>query len=134
MNCVTHTVNLVIEAGGTLDKDFRWKYADSYSHIHGFTAVFVGKKKYTSDENLFSLTSIETPWSADGDSGVYILDDDADADLFGKYKLYLKDDLTKTLCDTKKTIVGVYDVFLLNISGEAVLRQTGTLTINVSAI
>jgi hypothetical protein len=134
MNCVTHTVNLVIEAGGTLDKDFRWKYADVYSHIHGFTGTFIGKKKYTSEENLFSLVSINTPWVADGESGIYILDDNSDPNLFGKYKLYMKDDLTKTLCESRKTIIGVYDVFLLNDLGESVLRQTGTLTINVSAI
>ena len=35
MNCVTHTVNLVIQSGGTFDKDFRWKYGGSYVPIFG---------------------------------------------------------------------------------------------------
>ena len=63
---------------------------------------------------------------------MFLFLDNVDADLTGKYKIYLKDDLTRILCESKKTIVGVYDVFLLNVSGESVLRQTGSLTINVS--
>jgi len=133
MNCIPHTYDITIQEGGTYDKDFRWSVGGVYVSLVGFTGTMQGRKKLKDDAALFSLPFVSDPWVADQTSGIYILDDGVDADLKGKYKIYIKDDLTLGLCVDHKDIAGVYTLFIKNTLGESVLKQSGILNIEASA-
>jgi hypothetical protein len=135
MNCVPYNFDMEIREGGTYDKYHRWSIVGgSPVPINGFTALFTGRKKLTDDTILLSFSESSTPWVADGDSGIYILDDGADPDLVGKYQIYIKDNDTLGLCVNHKDIVGVYNMLLYNALGEAVVCQYGVLTIKASTV
>jgi hypothetical protein len=135
MNCVPYNFDIEIQEGGTYDKVHRWSIVDDAPvPINGFTALFTGRKKLTDDVVLLSFTHSSVPWVADGDSGIYILDDGVDPDLIGEYRIYIKDNDTLGLCANHKDITGVYNMFLYNTLGEAVVRQYGIMTIKASTV
>jgi hypothetical protein len=65
-----------------------------------------------------------SPWSADGDSGIYI-DDPAT----GEYRVYINDEDAADILIEHKDTAGVYDLFLYSATGEAVLKQYGKATL-----
>lgn len=135
MNCVTHVVDLVMEEGCTFDKWFRWKVGTSYVPIDDYTAVMHCRKKIKDAVPLLTLPTIAVPWAADGDSGIYILDDGVDADLVGKYQIYVNnEDLTGICLDHKDIDEGIYMLTLQTAAGEVVLKQHGSLIIHAAGL
>ena len=133
MNCIPYNYDITIQEGGTYDKMFKWSVGITPVSLVGFIGKMQGRKKLTDTETLVNLPSIIVPWVADGNSGIYILDDGITPDLAGTYRMYIKDDYTQGLCANHKDIIGVYDLYLYNSSHEAVLRQYGIMTIEASA-
>lgn len=122
MGCVAAKVNITLYERGTFDRIFQWKTGEDETPVDmtGYSAVFTVREKLTSSEALISIMQSASAWSADADSGVYF--DDADE---GKYRIYVNDADTRGICAEHKDIDGVYDLFLINVSGETVLKQYG---------
>jgi len=136
--CVRYPYDITIVEGGTYDMWFRWSTGPVGAvpepvHIYGYSGIMQGRKKLTDELPLIDLPNVTDPWVADGISGIYIQDDDATADLFGVWRIYIKDENTLGLCERHKQVEGVYSLFLYNTLGEAVLNQYGTMTIEPSA-
>ena len=87
--------------------------------------------KTKSDEILLNVPNQNNFWRPDAPTGVYIFENDEfdEYDENGKWRIYLRDNDTLGLCEAHKTIIGVYDLFLYNPSGESVLKQYGAATI-----
>lgn len=135
MNCVSSNYDIVIQEGGTYDKTFRWTNKDTGVPIplFGCTGIMQGRKKYSDPLPLIDLPFVSTPWVADVKSGIYILDDNVTPSLLGTFRMYITNEDTKGKCDTFKDIIGVYNLFLYNSLGEAILNRHGVMTIEVSA-
>jgi len=136
MDCVSYNYDMVIKEGGTYDRWHRWSYGDPPVPVDlvGYTGVLQGRKKLTDELPLIELPSVLTPWVADTNSGIYILDDGVDASLKGRYRVYITNEITTGLCAMHKDIDGVYTLFLYNSVGEAVVCQSGKMTIKASAV
>jgi hypothetical protein len=129
--CIQANIPITIVEGGTFNKIFQWKTGDPALPVDltGYTAHMQVRAKIKDTTVLLDVDFIDEPWEADGDTGIYFFDDEYDPDDTGKWRIYLKDDDTLGLCEAHKDITGVYDLFLYNPSGEAVLKQYGVATI-----
>jgi hypothetical protein len=135
MKCIAANVDITIIEGGTFDKSFQWKTGDPAVPVNltGYTANMQIRSKIKNDTVLLEVPHKREAWTPDGDTGIYFYNDEYDteydAEDIGKWRIYLRDNDTLGLCDTHKEIVGAYDLFLYNPSGEAVLKQYGVATI-----
>jgi len=131
MYCVPYNYDMTVHEGGTYDKEFRWLVTELLTPvaIAGCTALLQVRKKITDADPILELTHITDPWAADGDSGIYILDDGVDPLLEGYWKIYIKDEDSLGLCDLHKDIGAVYNMFLYNTDDESILKQYGKFTI-----
>ena len=136
--CVRYAKDITIVECGTYDMEFTWSSgiapADPVRmHIYGYSGIMQGRLKLSDELPLIDLPNITDPWSADGISGIYVLDDDVTEDRFGVWKIYINDQDTKNLCARHKKVEGSYSLFLYNTLGEAVLNQYGVMNIEPSA-
>lgn len=127
MGCVAANVNITIYEGGTFDQTFIWKTGDPSAAVNldGYRAEFKLALKVNDPAALLSCADGVSPWSADGDSGVYI-DNPED----GEFRLYLNDEDVSGIC--AKDTEAVYDLFLYNASGESVLKMYGTASLKAA--
>jgi len=135
MKCIAANIDIVILEGGTFDKTYQWKTGDPAVAVDltGYTANMQIRLKTKSETVLLEVPYQQQAWTADGDTGIYIYNDEYDdeysSDDIGKWRIYLRDNDTLGLCEAHKTIIGAYDLFLYNPSGESVLKQYGIATI-----
>ena len=123
--CLASKVPLVIYEFGTFDQSFQWQTGSPLSAVNltNYTAVFSVKAKITDTTTLIAGVN-KLSWAADADTGVYL-----DLASTGWYRLYIKDTDTSGICTGHVSIVGVYNIFLINPSGETVLKQYGPANI-----
>jgi hypothetical protein len=126
MSCVEAKVNIRVIEGGTFSKEFLWESGDPAEAVDldGYTAKFTIREKMTNTTALVEGEEVDTPWAADGDTGIYF-----DSVITGKFLFYLNDEDVQSLCARHADIVGVYDLFLYSPAGEAVLKIYGTCKI-----
>jgi hypothetical protein len=126
MSCVRANIPITIVEGGTFDKTFQWKTGTPPVEVDltGYTANMQVRAKLKDTVSLLDAPFVEDDWVADGITGIYI-----PLLTTGTYRIYLKDEDTLGMCAAHKNIAGVYDLFLYNASGEAVLQQYGVATI-----
>lgn len=135
MKCIQANIDITIVEGGTFDNIYQWKTGPIISAVAvdlaGYSAHMQIRAKIKSEESLLDIPFQITSWVADGVTGIYfpINEDEYDLDDVGKYRVYIKDTDTLGLCAAHKDIIGVYDLFLYNTLGEAVLKQYGVATI-----
>lgn len=122
--CIVAKLNLIIYEGGTFDKTLQWFIGDPTVAVDltGFDAKMTIRHRLADAVPLLSLPLVEIAWAPDGTSGIY-LSDPAN----GKYQIYIKDEDSIGLCAENKDIDGVYDLFLYNAVGEAVLKVYGSV-------
>jgi hypothetical protein len=138
MKCIEVNYDITIIEGGTYDKIFQWKTGDPAIavDISGYTADGMIRTKLKAEPALLELPYQDKAWVADGDTGIYILqNDEYDEydDETGKFRIYIKDNDTLGLCSNHKDITGVYDLFLYNPLGESVFKMYGVATIKATA-
>ena len=124
MHCIRANIDITIIEGGTFDQVYKWKTGASPQtavNLSGFTAKMTVRAR-----NSDAAAPASPAWSADAASGIYFYQD---ADLEWCYRLYIKDEDTVNLCVAHKDVAGVYDLFLLNSGGEAVLQHHGVATL-----
>jgi hypothetical protein len=131
MYCVPFNYDITLHEGGTYDKEFRWLVTALLTpvSVYGCTALLQVRRKTTDEDTILELEDVTDPWAADGESGIYILDDNATPELEGYWKLYIRDEDSLGLCDLHKDIGATYNMFLYNSSDEAILKQYGKFTI-----
>ena len=123
MGCIAAKINLTIYEGGTFDKEFQWKTGDPLTAVDltGYIARLTIRDDITDSVAILSLMHQTGPWTADIASGIYL--DDADE---GKYRIYINDEDSESICPDHVNIDGVYDLFLESPDGESVLKQYGS--------
>lgn len=124
MQCVKANIPITIIEGGTYDKTFRWESGGAVVDLTGYTAKMSVRTKLTSAAAVISIITAVSPWSADGDSGIYI-----DDPTTGEYRVYVNDADTADILIEHKDTAGVYDLFLYSATSEAVLKQYGKATL-----
>ena len=126
MSCVRANIPITIVEGGTFNKTFQWKTGDPAAAVDltGYTANMQVRAKLKDTTSLLDVPFVDDDWVADGATGIYI-----PILVAGTYRIYMKDNDTLGMCAAYKDITGVYDLFLYNASGEAVLQQYGVATI-----
>ena len=134
MQCIRVNIPITVIEGGTFDRTFQWKTGDPSLPVDltGYSAHMQIRTKLKDIVPLIDVDYKNEVWSADGDTGIYFYNDEYDeydAEDIGKWRVYLRDDDTLGLCANHKDIAGVYDLFLYNLSGEAVLQLHGIATI-----
>jgi len=131
MSCVRANVDIMIVEGGTFDKTFQWKTGDPpiAVDLSGYSAKMQVRAKLKDEEALLSIESSEDVWVPDAKSGIFFYDGIANPDDLGKWRIYITDEDSSGLCDAHKDIEGVYDCFLYNQEGEAVLQLYGKATL-----
>ena len=132
--CIRANIDITIVEGGTFNKTFQWKTGDPALPVDltGYSAHMQVRAKIKDTTVLLDVDHQLLAWTADGPTGIYFYNDEYDeydAEDFGKWRIYLKDNDTQGLCANHKNIEGVYDLFLYNPSREAVLQQYGTANI-----
>lgn len=138
MKCIEVNYDITVIEGGTYDKIFQWKTGDPAIpvDISGYTASGMIRTKLKAEPALLSLPYQSKTWVADGDTGIYILqNDEYDEydDETGKFRVYIKDTDTVGMCAKHYDVTGVYDLFLYNPLGESVLKMYGVATIKATA-
>lgn len=129
--CIRVNSPITIVEGGTFNSTFQWKTGLPALPVDltGYTAVGTVRAKKADDVPLLAIPNQVGPWVADGDTGIYIYANGSPPDDQGKWRIYLKDSETAGMCAAHKDIIGVYDMFLSNPEGEAVLQMYGIATI-----
>ncbi|MFA5394409.1 MAG: hypothetical protein WC346_00135 [Methanogenium sp.] len=131
MSCIRANIDITIVEGGTFDKTFQWKTGDPAVAVDltGYTAKMQVRAKLKDASPLIDIESSEDPWEADVKSGIFFYDDEYDPDDAGKWRIYITDEDAADICSAHKDITGVYDCFLYNPDGEAVLQLYGVATL-----
>ncbi len=134
MQCIRVNIPITVVEGGTFDKTFQWKTGDPPLPVDltGYSAHMQIRAKLKDTVSLLDVNHKNETWYADGDTGIYFYNDEYDeydADDIGKWRVYLRDNDTLGLCTKHKDIIGVYDLFLYNPLGEAVMQLYGIATI-----
>jgi len=126
MQCLEANIPITIVEGGTFDKSFQWKTGDPLAVVDltDYTARMQVRAKLRDTITLLDIETATEVWAADGNSGIYITEG-----VNSMWQIYIKDDDTLGMCASHKDIAGVYDLFLYNPAGEAVLKQYGVATI-----
>lgn len=122
MSCTLYQYDLTIHEGATYDKWFRWKINDVIVSLSGVTGIMQVRKKTTDDIPIIDLPFVDATWVADGTSGIYLMDVGVD----DRYRIYINNEDSTGICSLHKDITGVYNLFLYNAEGEAILKQYGT--------
>ena len=119
MNCVPVESPIVILQNGTFDKSYSWGIGNPpvIVDITGFTGVMTIREKLKDTTPILVLNTITQAWSADGPTGLYFTNEE--------WRIYINNTDSRIFCPSKRDIVGVYDLFLINPSGEAVFKQYG---------
>ncbi len=118
---VFNEYDITIHENATYDKFFQWKINDVIVSLEGVTGYMQVRKKITDDLPILDLPFVATPWIADGDSGIYMEDVGVD----DRYRIYINNEDSDGICATHKDIIGTYNLFLENASGECILKQYG---------
>jgi hypothetical protein len=134
MQCVNYNYDIHIIEGGTYDEWHQWLVDGIPMNIVGYTGIMQGRKKLNDDYPIINIPIMSDIWIADGKSGIYILDDGINEDYAGKYRMYINNEDTSNICASHKNIVGVYNAFLYNTLGEAVLNQYGIMNVQAAIV
>lgn len=129
--CVRANLDIIIAEGGTYNQIFQWASGDPAVNVDltGYTAHMKIRAKLKDTTPLVTLDHKDVEWAPEADSGIYFFTDEYGTEDDGRWRVYIKDEDTEGLCAAHKNIVGVYDLFLYNPSGEAVFQLYGTATI-----
>lgn len=130
MGCVGAEISLTLYEGGTFDRKFTWKTGDPPVAVDltGYRARMAIKRKLTDTDALITVNSTTDEWAPDAATAIYFGQDGGE----WYYRIYLRDDDTLGLCQDRKDIEGVYDLFLENPYGESVLKQYGPIHIKAA--
>ena len=134
MSCIRANVDITIVEGGTFNKTYQWKTGDPLTPVDltGYSAHMQIRAKIKDVEKLLDIDLQSDDWVPEGDTGIYIYQvDEYDNDSW-EWRIYIQYEDTEGLCINHKDIIGIYDLFLYNAVGEAVLQQYGTATIVAS--
>lgn len=130
MSCYNFLYPITITEGGTFNQPFQWSSGDPLApvDITGYTTKMQIRLKLTDADPLLEVPDVLTPWTADGDTGVYLSDPEE-----GIFQIYINDADTLGLCAGHKDLTGVYNCFLYSPDGEAVMRLYGPVTLLATA-
>lgn len=136
MNCLKVYCPITIREGGTFDKLFFWYEGTDRTPVDltGFSAIGAVKASASDPASsiLIALTLQTGDFVEDGQTGVYITADDGDAAQEPSIRVYINDEDTTGICPLGEDIDGVWDMFLINASGESVLKLYGPAKIEAS--
>jgi hypothetical protein len=126
--CIRVEAPITIVEGGTFDQIFQWKSGSPAEVVDltGYSAKMQVRSSFKSTTVLIDVPNATVSWEADGDTGVYIFDDSESPETGNwKWRVYINETDTEGICASHADITGVYDLFLYNADGEAVLQQYG---------